>query len=323
MRRLTPRSWLASAEFQSDATVIIESTVSPPYLDAVLEACPRLQLAVAPRRDWFDSPEKHLGALPRIVGADAMDLLTEVSDYISLVCREVIPVLGLRLAALVKITENAIRQVELAFCNELAATLGDDYDVRQLLELCATKWNIGLYRPSIGVGGYCIPLAPQYLKLLDRPLAMSQAAMDASALHIARVVAFLERFPSVHFWGLGYKATAPFTPSSPAVWIAEKLLTRDVRVGVFCRSAAEKAWAEKHGTQMLHWDSVDFRGAALVIPVAHADVRALNDATASKTVGCYSNVIDNENALQHISAEIWRSLGTTVRVPGRKGWLVP
>ena len=66
--------------FGSDSTVVIESTVAPAMLDAVEAATPGLHLVAAPRRDWFDSPDRHLGALPRIFGSDETAALVRVAD---------------------------------------------------------------------------------------------------------------------------------------------------------------------------------------------------------------------------------------------------
>lgn len=306
---------------EADATVIIESTVSPPYLDEIDARHPRLHIAVAPRRDWFDAPDKSLRTLPRIVGTDEPDVLADVVDYLRLVCDDVRAVADARVAALTKIVENGMRQVEIAYANELALHLSDRYDVRRILELAATKWNVGLFRPSVGVGGYCIPLAPRYLQLLDRPLTLSSAAMAASADHIARVIDFLARRRSVDFWGASYKAGAPFTASSSvAAWIASALCERGVPVRLFALDGHEEAWARGAGMPLARWPE-DAGGDALVIPVAHAAVLGLNDAAARATVGRYGLALDNEDALRRISGGVWEASGTHIVVPGTIGWL--
>lgn len=144
------------SEYDKDAIVIIESTIAPPYLDEIDRIFPDLQIAVAPRRDWFDSPEKNLTTLPRVIGSDDPELEDEIAEYLGVVCDTIVRARNAKSAALTKIVENGIRQIEIAYANELALELGDEYDVRAILELAATKWNIGLFRPSIGVGGYCL-----------------------------------------------------------------------------------------------------------------------------------------------------------------------
>lgn len=311
------------AAYDKTATVIVESTVAPPYLDEIESRHPGLRIAVAPRRDWFDAPDKHLGSLPRIVGADSQELLSEVAEYVGVVCDRVVPVLSTRTAALTKVVENAIRQIELAYGNELAVQIGDAYDVREILRLAATKWNIGDFRPSIGLGGYCIPLAPRYLQQIGVPLSMTDAAVSASAAHIKTVADFLARHERVDFWGASYKAGAPFSASSSvSAWLIDMLRKRGVRVRLFACDGYEEAWARRTIVELARWPD-EVGGNALVIPVAHAHALALNDADARNTVGRYKMVLDNEDALRRVSPAVWAITGTDRRVPGQRGWLAP
>lgn len=310
------------------ATVVIESTIPPAYLDEIAIQYPGVRVVVAPRRDWFDAPDKNMATLPRVLGADDRGLAAAVADYLGLVCDVIVSVPGARDAALVKCVENGIRQVELAYANELALTLSDRYDVRAILAAAATKWNIGEFRPSIGIGGYCLPLAPRYLATADRALKLSTRAVQVSEAHVSRMIDFLSRFRQVDFWTLAYKANGPFTTSSPAVWIAEGLTIRQPRegvrtVGVFPRDKAEQDWIGRKSTltRRLEWPKDAGSGDVLVIPVAHAEALALNDTTARETVGKYRLVIDNEDALARISPTVWHETQTDIRVPGRKGWL--
>ena len=146
--------------------------------------------------------------------------------------------------------------------------------------------------------------------------------MRASVAHIDRVVAFLSGFTRVDFWSVAYKATAPFAPSSPAVWIAERLRAGGCHVRVFATADGEVAWAETARVDIARWPE-DAGGEALVIPVAHADALALNDAAACMTVAKYRLVVDNEDALRRVSGSVWKHGGTSVRVPGTLGWLSP
>ena len=307
------------AGFDKTAKVIIESTVSPVYIDGIRKFAPGLEIAVAPRRDWFDSPEKNLATIPRIFGADSPDLADEIESYLRIVCNDVRRAASAAEAALTKVIENGIRQIELAYINELALKIGDRYDIRNVLELAGTKWNIGLFHPSIGVGGYCLPLAPKYLELLDRDLVMTNAAMRVSNYHIIAVEKRLAEFESVDFWSISYKATAPFTSSSPAAWIAKGLNGAGVNVRIFPRDESERSWSEKNGIAVAELGARPAR--VLVIPVAHPKAVALTGEEVVTKIAKYEVVFDNENVLAKFDASIWKESGTEIRVPGRKGWL--
>ena len=52
--------------------------------------------------------------------------------------------------------------MEITLANQLSIAY-KDYDMREVLNLVGTKWNIGTFLPGFGTGGYCIPLSSQYV----------------------------------------------------------------------------------------------------------------------------------------------------------------
>ena len=69
----------------------------------------------------------------------------------------------IRTAEAAKVIENAQRDINIAFVNEVAMILGRlDIDVQDVLEAANTKWNFLPFRPGL-VGGHCIGVDPYYL----------------------------------------------------------------------------------------------------------------------------------------------------------------
>jgi nucleotide sugar dehydrogenase len=316
-----------SYRYGDDAIVMIESTVSPLMIDMVQEKCPGIRLVAAPRRDWFDSPDKHLGTLPRLIGADDKDLLATARNALGIICSNLVSVDGLRKAALVKIVENDLRHVELMYAQDLARAIGDKYDVRDLLLLASSKWNVPLLRPSIGVGGACIPLAGRYLKQIA-DVELSAAAQRSSAIHTTDVVKMLSAYRKVAFYGIGYKASAPYVSSSPATWLLNMLHERMAgfgveSIGVFPTDDTEASVIRSRfpRVELLHPDT--FGGGfyrALVLPVGTLAVRKMTEATF-RSAQPYSMILDNECALSHLPDSLWEEIGTRYIVPGQCGWL--
>jgi UDP-N-acetyl-D-galactosamine dehydrogenase len=70
---------------------------------------------------------------------------------------------SIKVAEAAKVIENAQRDINIAFVNELAKIfnlLG--IDTQQVLEAAGTKWNFLPFRPGL-VGGHCIGVDPYYL----------------------------------------------------------------------------------------------------------------------------------------------------------------
>jgi UDP-N-acetyl-D-galactosamine dehydrogenase len=70
---------------------------------------------------------------------------------------------SIRVAEAAKVIENAQRDINIAFVNELAVIFRRlDIDTLEVLEAAGTKWNFLPFRPGL-VGGHCIGVDPYYL----------------------------------------------------------------------------------------------------------------------------------------------------------------
>ncbi|MBS3772450.1 MAG: hypothetical protein KGY69_19520 [Bacteroidales bacterium] len=70
---------------------------------------------------------------------------------------------SIKVAEAAKVIENAQRDLNIAFVNELAVLFNKlDIDTLKVLEAAGTKWNFLPFRPGL-VGGHCIGVDPYYL----------------------------------------------------------------------------------------------------------------------------------------------------------------
>jgi len=70
---------------------------------------------------------------------------------------------SIKVAEAAKVIENAQRDINIAFVNELAKIFNKlDIDTHQVLEAAGTKWNFLPFKPGL-VGGHCIGVDPYYL----------------------------------------------------------------------------------------------------------------------------------------------------------------
>ncbi len=70
---------------------------------------------------------------------------------------------SIKVAEAAKVIENAQRDINIAFVNELAKIFNKlDIDTHEVLEAAATKWNFLPFKPGL-VGGHCIGVDPYYL----------------------------------------------------------------------------------------------------------------------------------------------------------------
>lgn len=137
-----------------------------------------------------------------------------------------------RTAEMCKLTENAARDVQIAFANELAGLCQKfDIDVWQLIALANRHPRVEILRPGPGVGGHCIAVDPWFLVASapeETPLIQAARAVnDARPLQVLadlRAVLAPENGPQVvALLGLSFKPDIDDLRASPALRIAQDL----------------------------------------------------------------------------------------------------
>src|SRR5690606_6567274 len=133
-----------------------------------------------------------------------------------------------RTAELTKLTENAYRDVNIAFANELSMIAKQlDIDVWELIRLANHHPRVDILQPGPGVGGHCISIDPCFI-IHGAPdhTCLMQAARKVN-LHktqftIEQATALIESQPkaSVACLGLAFKPNVDDLRESPALEIA-------------------------------------------------------------------------------------------------------
>ena len=227
--------------------VVLESTVPPGttrdlvaavLAEAGLHAGQNIHVAHAPERVLPGAVIREVVDNARVVGG-VTEACTEaaVRFYESFVKGEV---LGTRaeIAELVKLAENAYRDVNIAYANELANVCDRlELDVWDVVKLANAHPRVNILRPGPGVGGHCIAVDPWFI-VATAPEAtpLIRAARQVNDARpervVARVAALAERFkqPRIAVMGLSYKPDIDDMRESPALEVARRLATLDAEV---------------------------------------------------------------------------------------------
>jgi len=89
---------------------------------------------------------------------------------------------SIRVAEAAKVIENAQRDLNIAFVNELALIFDRmNIDTRDVLEAAATKWNFLPFEPGL-VGGQCIGVDPYYLTYKSESLGYTPRVIHSGRL---------------------------------------------------------------------------------------------------------------------------------------------
>lgn len=139
-----------------------------------------------------------------------------------------------RSAEMTKLVENAYRDVNIAFANELsvvADTMG--LDVWEVIRLANRHPRVNILQPGPGVGGHCIAVDPWFIvhgAPEQTPLIRTAREVNDGKMHhvIAKATALLEAHPGekVACLGLAFKANIDDFRESPARYVAATLARR-------------------------------------------------------------------------------------------------
>jgi nucleotide sugar dehydrogenase len=309
--------------------IIIESTITPNKVDDLviplfeehgLTPGKTIFLGVAPRRDWFVSPEKTLKVLPRVVGGTTPETTDLMVEVLGIVCDTLLKATDHRHAALVKSIENAYRHVEIALANQLSLAY-PEINMTEVLNLVGTKWNIGTYHPSFGTGGYCIPLAPKYvLTGAENPEALSilKTALDSDNDMPQHVVESLVKrgAQSVGVLGLAYKGDLKVDILSPTLRIVSGLKVENISVKVSDPYYTAKEIKSIAGAESFAFPEGLVEFDVIVIVADHMHYKFVPQRVIKSNLKKCTLIVDNTGVWNHIPFE-----GIEYHEAGDKGWL--
>ena len=170
------------------------------------------------------SNDRVIGGLTETCGRKALALY---ADFVTGNCY----LTDSRAAELVKLSENAFRDVNIAFANELSMIcdrLG--VDIWQVRELANKHPRVQILEPGAGVGGHCIAVDPWFIVNSapeEARLIRTARTVNDDKPHrlIAAIKAHADRFkaPTIACYGVTYKPDVDDIRESPALEIVEAL----------------------------------------------------------------------------------------------------
>jgi len=184
---------------QVGSLVVVESTIAPGTIHNVVKPLleessgrklyKRFYLGNCPERVMPGKLLVNLRTMSRVVGGMTPETAeTMVLLYRHIVQADLDPTDSVT-AELVKTTENAYRDVQIAFANEVAlicqAVGGDVWKVRQLVNKSPFRQ---MHLPGAGVGGHCIPKDPWLLAYGVRQAAADEQEVPLRLIPAARAV---------------------------------------------------------------------------------------------------------------------------------------
>lgn len=268
--------------------VVLEST-SPPgtterIAERVYEARPDLDAGGARAIDFVHAPERVLpGRImfelvenDRVIGGLTAHGSERAKRLYARFSRGQFHLTTARTAEMVKLTENAYRDVNIAFANEMSVVadrLG--VDAWELIRLANRHPRVSILSPGPGVGGHCIAVDPWFIAEaapeITPLIRTARSVNDGKPRWVAeKIVELLGSTPGkVQVLGLTYKKDVDDLRQSPAVEVVKFLTKNEMVSGVVITDPHVRALPEN----LADCDSVEL--AAHIDLATDADVIAV------------------------------------------------
>ena len=275
-------------------TVVFESTVYPgvtedicgPEIEAVsgLKRGRDFRLGYSPERINPGDREHTIDKITKVVAGEDEEVLGQLSRlYGAITEGGTFPAASIKAAEAAKAIENAQRDINIAFMNEIAQIFSHvGLSVWDVLAAARTKWNFLPFEPGL-VGGHCIGVDPYYLShlaqqfghdpqviLAGRGINDGMGRWIADALHERRS----SKAGSALVLGLTFKENVPDLRNSRTIDLIRRLAWLGHKVEVTDPLADP---AEVRREYELELAKIDGRRYDLVVgAVPHDDYRGMD-----------------------------------------------
>jgi UDP-N-acetyl-D-mannosaminuronic acid dehydrogenase len=195
------------------------------------ESIPDIFVAHCPERVLPGRIMIELVTNPRVIGGMSRDCARRAAELYQVFCQGELFLTDAGSAEMAKLVENAYRDVNIAFANELSLICESlRLDAWEVISLANRHPRVNILNPGPGVGGHCIAVDPWFIVQaapeLARMIRTAREVNDAKPTHVAQqVIAKAKRFvsPTVACLGLAFKANIDDLRESPAVDIVHQV----------------------------------------------------------------------------------------------------
>jgi UDP-N-acetyl-D-galactosamine dehydrogenase len=276
--------------------IVYESTVYPGVTDELCGPLIEKESGLTRGRDFFlgYSPERinpgdrthTVERIVKVVAGESEAVTDRLAAIYGAVTKAgVFKAASIRTAEAAKVIENAQRDINIAFMNEITQIFSRlDISIWDVLEAAGTKWNFLPFQPGL-VGGHCIGVDPYYLSFRAQQLGVEpnvilsgrsindrMGAWVADRLHERR-----GRPGTALIMGLAFKENVPDLRNSRVIDLIKRLAEHGHEVIVHDPLADPAEARSEYGLD-LDGEALERRYDLVVAAVPHSAYAELSDA---------------------------------------------
>ena len=300
LRPLLGASTMISKVLKKGDIVIYESTVYPGCTEEDCVPVLELSSGLVFNKDFFCgySPERinpgdkinTLATIKKVTSGSTPDIAVVVDKlYKSIITGGTHLAPNMKVAEASKAIENAQRDINISFVNELALIFDRmNIDTHDVLVAAATKWNFLPFKPGL-VGGHCISVDPYYLAHKAESLGYHPAVIlsgrrvnDQMGAFVATKVIKLMiqkgiqiKGAKVLILGITFKENCPDIRNTKVVDIHKELRTYNTTVDIYDPWANKEDVKNEYGIDLIEQPDLS-KYQAIILAVSHKEFAQIN-----------------------------------------------
>ncbi len=285
--------------------VIYESTVYPGCTEEVCVPILEQASGLIFNTDFYCgySPERivpgdkinTLTTIKKVTSGSTPEIANFVDDlYSSIITAGTYKAASMKVAEASKAIENAQRDVNISFVNELALIFDRvGIDTQDVLDAAGTKWNFLKYKPGL-VGGHCISVDPYYLSykaenlgyhpeviLSGRRVNDNMSAFVANKMIKLLIKAGKQIMGSkILLLGVTFKENCPDIRNSKVIDVHNELKEFGLEVDAYDYEADSAEVKEEYGIYLI--DQITEKYDGILLAVSHKKFSMINIESLKK-----------------------------------------
>ena len=321
---LIAASELVGKHIKPGGIVVYESTVYPGCTEEVCVPVVEAHSGLVFNTNFFVgySPERinpgdatrSLTSIVKVVaGSTPAATQMVASIYRSIIEAGVYEVSSIKVAEAAKAIENAQRDVNISFMNELALLFDKlDIDTQEVLAAAGTKWNFLPFKPGL-VGGHCISVDPHYLAFKAKAVGYEphvilsgRAVNEKMGVFVAeKIIAALAKKhqgniaqKTVLIAGFAFKENCPDTRNTKVIDIYTTLAAAGLQVSVYDPVVDADMVKKTYSVSFVQLDQIYKIYDAIIFAVPHQQILSSINFESYKKAGAFiydvKGVLPNE-----------------------------
>jgi nucleotide sugar dehydrogenase len=313
--------------YKNPPLIIVESTLAPKVSDKKIipflkknkfQIGKNILFSVAPRRDWFIEGVKNLENLDRVYGSTDLVSAKVTKDVLSIVCKKLHLASSYKVSEMVKSVENAYRHMDITLANQLSLAFPND-DMREVLKLVGTKWNLETFHPGIGAGGYCIPLSSRYIlsqvRNKSKLTLLRETIKTDDKMNVYLAKSILKKgFKKIGILGLYYKGNLKVSVLSKVIPLVKSLIKNKLKVKIYDPYFTSKEIKDILGIRTFKFPSQLNQFDCIIVSVDHNQFKISKQVLVKNLKKC-KLIIDHDGAWKEYD------LKNNYHLSGDNGWI--